>query len=266
MSRWLAEYDKESYKSSKKRRRQAINAVKTGRIKPIGILKHKNIMIISIVVAAIAVAIGALSLYFFVLSADSTVHNSESSNSEQTYQLLTVVNKQNRLEKGYAPQLVDYKNLKVNALLVNDLKRMCDDAKADGIEIKVVSGYVSFDEQEKRYNAKLEEFLSNPDYTRVRAEAAAQKIEPQAGCSETQTGLLIGFDLSDGHSAAYLERNCVNYGFVLRFPYDKEDLTHISYNKSLYRYVGVENAVKMRSYNMCLEEYSEYLTYGNENY
>lgn len=122
-------------------------------------------MIISIVVAAIAVAIGALSLYFFVLSADSTVHNSESSNSEQTYQLLTVVNKQNRLEKGYVPQLVDYKNLKVNALLVNDLKRMCDDAKADGIEIKVVSGYVSFDEQEKRYNAKLEEFLSNPDYT-----------------------------------------------------------------------------------------------------
>lgn len=266
MSRWLAEYDKKSYKSSKKRRRQAINAGKTGRIKPIGILKRKISIIVLAIIIVTAVVIGAISLYIFVISPNSAERNNETLNSEQTDELLMVVNKQNQLDNDYIPQLVDYKNLKVNALLFDDLKRMCDDAKSDGIELKVVSGYVSFDEQAKLYNAKLREFLSNPDYTQVRAESAAQKIEPQAGCSEAQTGLLIGFDLSDEHSAAYLERNCVNYGFVLRFPYDKEDLTHISYNQSLYRYVGVDNAIKMRSYNMCLEEYAEYLADGNENY
>lgn len=266
MSRWLAEYDKKSYKNSKKRRRQAIYAGKTGRIKPIGILKRKISIIISVIFIVTAFVFGIISLYIFVISPNSAEHNNENSNSEQTDELLMVVNKQNQLDKDYIPQLADYKNLRVNALLFDDLKQMCDDAKNDGIELKIVSGYVSFDEQEKLYDEKLREFLSNPDYTQVRAESAAQKVEPQAGCSEAQTGLLIGFDVSDEHSAAYLERNCVNYGFVLRFPYDKEDLTHISYNQSLYRYVGVDNAIKMRSYNMCLEEYAEYLTDGNENY
>lgn len=266
MSRWLAEYDKKSYKSSKRRRRQAIKAGKTGRIKPIGILKTKKSIIFSVIIIIIAVVIGAISLYVFVISPNSSKSNNETSNSEQSDELLMVVNKQNQLDNDYTPQLVDYKNIKVNSLLFNDLRQMCDDAKNDGIELKIVSGYVSFDEQENLYNSKLKEFLSNPDYTQVRAESAAQKVEPQAGCSEAQTGLLIGFDVSDEHSAAYLERNCVNYGFVLRFPNDKEDLTHISYSQSLYRYVGVDNAIKMRSYNMCLEEYAEYLADGNENY
>lgn len=266
MSRWLAEYDKNSYKSSKKRRRQAINAGKTGRIKPIGILKRKISIIVSVIIIVAVVVIGVIFLYNFVISPSSAEHNRESSNYEQANELLMIVNKQNQLDKDYIPQLVDYKNLKVNALLFDDLKQMCDDAKSYGIELKIVSGYVSFDEQEKLYNAKLREFLSNPDYTQVRAESAAQKIEPYAGCSEAQTGLIIGFDLSNEHSAAYLERNCINYGFVLRFPYDKEDLTHISYNQSLYRYVGTDNAIKMRSYNMCLEEYAEYLADKNEDY
>lgn len=145
MSRWLAEYDKKSYKSSKKRRRQAINAGKTGRIKPIGILKRKISIIVLAIIIVTAVVIGVISLYIFVISPNSAERNNETSNSERTDELLMVVNKQNQLDNDYIPQLVDYKNLKVNALLFDDLKRMCDDAKSDGVELKIVSGYVSFE-------------------------------------------------------------------------------------------------------------------------
>ena len=83
---------------------------------------------------------------------------------------------------------------------------------------------------------------------------------PKGGCSEAQTGLLIGFDVADKKTSAFIERECINYGFVQRYPKDKEDVTKISESKTLYRYVGIENAKKMRSFNMCLEEYSEYVS------
>ena len=170
-----------------------------------------------------------------------------------------MVNTATPLPADYVPKLKSYGNFKVNSLAENNLQNFCDRAKETGVEIKLVSSYVSFDEQEKLYNEKLSEFLSNPDYTEVRAQAAAQKLVPKGGCSEAQTGLLIGFDMTDEKTSAFIERECINFGFVQRYPKDKEDVTKISENKTLYRYVGIENAKKMRSFNMSLEEYSEYV-------
>ena len=90
-------------------------------------------------------------------------------------------------------------------------------SRESGVEIKLVSSYVSFDEQETLYHEKLSEFLSNPEYTEVRAQAAAQKLVPKGGCSEAQTGLLIGFDVSNKKTSAFIERECINYGFVQRY-------------------------------------------------
>ena len=118
----------------------------------------------------------------------------------------------------------------------------------------------SFGEQEKLYSEKLSEYLANPDYTEVRAQAAVQKHVPKGGCSEAQTGLLIGFVMTDEKTVAFIERECINYGFVQRYTKDKEDITKMSENETLYRYVGIDNAKKMRSFNMSLEEYSEYVS------
>lgn len=257
MSYGLTPYDKKRYRDSKRRRRQAAKAAKTGRILPFSTARRRLVIAITAVVVVAGVSVGGYFAYNAF--ADKTEPKSaQQIEQEQSEELLRVVNSSNQLSADYVPKLKTYGNFKVNSLAENNLENFCYKAKESGVEIKLVSAYVSFDEQEKLYNKKLSEFLSNPDYTEVRAQAAAQKLVPKGGCSEAQTGLLIGFDMTDEKTSAFIERECINFGFVQRYPKDKEDITKMSENKTLYRYVGIENAKKMRSFNMSLEEYSEY--------
>ena len=61
----------------------------------------------------------------------------------------------------------------------------------------------------------------------------------------------------------WLNKNAEDYGFILRYPEDKANITGIEYEPWHWRYVGKENAVQMNDLNMCLEEYIEYLEYGD---
>lgn len=258
MSYWSS-YDKQSYKDSKKRRRQALKAGQTGKIKPIR--KGKGKVLAVCLAMLIVVGLAAAAVYFCFFCDNSKSSDEKQADLPPSVSLTEVINKQNPLPSSYVPDLTDFGGVSVNTALLDSLKQMCDDAEKQGIELKINSAYVSYEEQNELYNQTLNKLLSDPDYTQVRAEAAAQRLVPQAGCSEAQTGLLLDFDLTDERTLAYLEYNGVKYGFILRYPSDKEDLTHMSYSKTLYRYVGDENAVKMRSFNMCLEEYSEYISY-----
>ena len=65
--------------------------------------------------------------------------------------------------------------------------------------------------------------------------------------------------LPDQRRLEWLKKNAEKYGFVLRYPKDKEDITKIAYESWHWRYVGAENAKKMNELNMCLEEYIQYL-------
>lgn len=259
MSYGLTPYDKKRYRDSKRRRRQAAKAEKTGRILPFSTAKRRIIIVITVAVIVVCAAVGGYFAYNAFADKAET-KSAQQLEQEQSEELLRVVNTSNPLSDDYVPKLTSYGNFKVNSLAENSLENFINKAKESGVKIKLVSAYVSYDEQEKLYNEKLSEFLSNPDYTEVRAQAAAQKLVPKGGCSEAQTGLLVGFDMSDEKTSAFIERECINYGFVQRYPKDKEDITKMSENQTLYRYVGVENAKKMRSFNMCLEEYSEYVS------
>ncbi|OOB78721.1 MAG: hypothetical protein BEN19_08630 [Epulopiscium sp. Nuni2H_MBin003] len=90
----------------------------------------------------------------------------------------------------------------------------------------------------------------------------------QAGKSEHQLGTAIDVMttiMSQRNSNIYefditfhkkwLDYNCKNFGFILRYPKDKEDITNISYRPYHYRYVGINHAIKMYNFNLCLEEY-----------
>ena len=57
----------------------------------------------------------------------------------------------------------------------------------------------------------------------------------------------------------WLIENSYKYGFVLRYPTNKKDITMINYEPWHYRYVGVENATYMKENDMCLEEFIDYL-------
>ena len=109
-------------------------------------------------------------------------------------------------------------------------------------------------------------------------EEYANQIVAPPGRSEHHTGLAI--DLSIKIDGQYDKNNneinkhiknyqaivpyLSQYGFILRYPEDKEDKTKIAYESWHWRYVGEENAKRMNELNMCLEEYVEYLQKGNK--
>ena len=256
----LSPYEKKSYKESKRRRKQALLADETGYIKPYRNRK-KRLTVIIFAIGAILLIAGGVFLWHTTQSpkTDETSHENKINEEE----LLTVVNTQHPLKSDYVPELENFHGFQINPLAADSARALFDEAEKRGIELKLKSAYVSYFEQQELYENVLSQLLANPEYTEVRAEAAARKLVPAAGCSESQTGLLLDFELSDSSAADFLERNSVNFGFILRYPENKEDFTHALPSDSAYRYVGAENAIKLRSYNMCLEEYIEYLQSDN---
>ena len=99
------------------------------------------------------------------------------------------------------------------------------------------------------------------------AEDEAATVVARPGCSEHNTGLAVDVecadfaDLDEGFRDTFayewLMEHCAEYGFILRFPQDKEDITGVIYEPWHYRYVGVEAATEIMSRGLCLEEYLE---------
>ena len=82
--------------------------------------------------------------------------------------------------------------------------------------------------------------------------------------SEHNLGLAVDFNYINNEfektkEFSWLQKNAENYGFILRYNKNKENITQVNYEPWHWRYVGVDNAKKMNELNMCLEEYLEYL-------
>ena len=123
-------------------------------------------------------------------------------------------------------------------------------------DIFVACAFRSYETQDELYRAELE---NNP-------ETGTELVAPP-GYSDHQTGLVfdldrlssdiagIGFD-GTGDTRWFLD-NCANYGFIVRYPEDKVNITKYEYEPWHYRYVGVPHALYMYENNLCLEEYIE---------
>lgn len=178
--------------------------------------------------------------------------------------LLTVVNSAAPVSSDFVPQLSECAGVRVSSLMVNDLNQMLSDAKNAKLNIKVKSAYISFEEQKEKYEKAVSEHKKKNKSSTVKAEAAVKKTTPNAGDSEQQTGLVVELtkpdtkDFSKTAEYDWLIKNCVNYGFVLRYP-EKENTGGLAFSPSMFRYVGVENARMMRSYDMNLDEFVKYL-------
>ncbi len=253
----LSPYEKQQYKESKRRRKQALLQSETGYIKPYKRGK-KHVVLICCAFAALCLAAAAVWFAFKYPSIESKASETEEAVTIDDTQLLRVVDRADPLKASQVPPLTTAGGVEVHQAIAEPLESLLSMAREQGIELRVSEGYVSYDEQSRRYEANLAKYIGDPKYTAVRAQAAAQRAVPEAGCSEAQTGLLLSFDVSDPRAKAFLERECINYGFILRFPSGKEEQTHIDASESLYRYVGEEHAKKMRSFDMCLEEYADY--------
>ncbi|MDD6489614.1 MAG: M15 family metallopeptidase [Clostridia bacterium] len=188
---------------------------------------------------------------------------------ENSEKLMTVVSPDNPLASDYKTDLVQYENIKIDRLVLNGLTQLMEDAKKEKLSLVITSGYVSKDEQDKLYQKEVNRLMQSENYSQARAETQAEKTFPKGNCADEQTGLSVKFSTESGknfeNSKEYiwLMQNAMKYGFVLRYPENKEYETGITANPSLFRYVGTENATKMRTLNMCLDEYAAYLNARN---
>ncbi len=176
---------------------------------------------------------------------------------------LVLANAETPLPDSFQPVLAEFQGVQVEERVLPALEKMVEDAQADGVQLSVVSCYVSPEEQDTEFETRVNALMEQ-GYTRVRAEDSVQKSFGRGGCNESQTGMTVEFssgeeEFSSSAAARWLSKNSILYGFVLRFPQGSEDETGREYDPARYRYVGTENAEKMRQLSMCLEEYAQYL-------
>ena len=153
-----------------------------------------------------------------------------------------IVNKTYSLPSDYDPG--------TSAAAQNAFDEMAAAAMNDGIYLFVNSGYRSYQEQETLYN----------NYAWQRGTDEADKVSSRPGHSEHQTGLTFDvnsteFSFGDTQEAKWLAAHCAEYGFIIRYPQGKEDITGYSYEPWHIRYLGVEKAKEVADSGLCLEEY-----------
>lgn len=166
------------------------------------------------------------------------------------------------LPKDYTPKLapaLTSSNIELDQRICQYYQQMYDAAKQAGCILTPYSGYHSYSLQETTYNRKLNFYLSQ-GFSQQDAEAQTNtKILP-AGCSEHNAGIAVDIvsassDFENTKEYQWLIDNAAEYGFILRYPQDKEAITGVSFQPWHWRFVGVENAKKMTESNQCLEEF-----------
>lgn len=178
---------------------------------------------------------------------------------------LTLVNQDNRLPEDYEMELANIDNLrKFDSRAIGDLKEMIEDVRHDGItNIWVQSAYRDEDLQEKLFNDKIAEY-ERAGKSREEAERLTLQVINRPKTSEHNLGLAVDFnyvneEFDETKAFKWLQENAEDYGFILRYRKDKEEITKVDYEPWHWRYVGVENAKEINRLDMCLEEYVEYL-------
>lgn len=181
--------------------------------------------------------------------------------------LLTIVNSENALPQSYDLNLCTFEGVQIDRAILNDLKKMLSDAKEQNVNLKVIEGYISFDEQKKIYDSEINKVSASEGISRIKAKKQVEEYISLPGKDDHQTGLSVNIvdeaespDFTLTKESAWLQRNSVNYGFIIRYPSGKKSITKKEYNPHFFRYVGTDAAQKMRIMNMCLEEYVSYLS------
>lgn len=181
--------------------------------------------------------------------------------SEEWY--LIVVNRWNEIPEDYSVELTELSNgQKVDSRIYPYLQEMFDAAREDGIYPIVREGYRTSEEQEKIFNEKVQAYI-NEGYSRARAESATKEWVALPGTSEHQLGIAVDINADKIQSTndevyVWLAENAHHYGFILRYPQGKENITGTGYEPWHFRYVGIENAQIIYEKQICLEEFIEY--------
>lgn len=175
---------------------------------------------------------------------------------------LIVVNRWNELPENYSVDLTELSNgQKIDSRIYPALQEMFDAARAEGIYPIVREGYRTAEEQQEILDDKIQAYI-NEGYSRRRAEKTAKEWVALPGTSEHQLGIAVDINAdklkcSNDEVYAWLAENAYKYGFILRYPMGKQEITGTSYEPWHYRYVGEKVAEEIYEQGICLEEYLE---------
>ena len=179
---------------------------------------------------------------------------------------LTLANYENLLPENFTVKVSNIdKTRQFDSRAIGELNDMMNAMKKDGItNVWVQSAYRSVARQKELYDSSVQKYLQQGK-SKEEAEKLTDEYINKPGSSDHNLGLAVDFNYVDNKfekldGFKWLKKNAENYGFVLRYPKDKEEITKIAYESWHWRYVGVEHAKKMNELNMCLEEYIDYLS------
>jgi D-alanyl-D-alanine carboxypeptidase len=185
---------------------------------------------------------------------------------EEQEELLLIVNKDHELETSYQPMLrnICKGRLKAADILYEDLCAMLEDGGQAGYEYWIASAHRDRTYQQGLVDEDVKKYMAK-GYTYEAALQKTYEYTMPAGQSEHETGLaldiLCSTNMMMDESQAYepgnqwLAAHCHEYGFILRYPADKEDVTGIKYEPWHFRYVGKEAAAYLRNKGWTLEEF-----------
>ena len=136
---------------------------------------------------------------------------------------------------------------------------MFDDCRAAGYQLFVREGYRTHADQQQLMDEKVQAYR-NEGYGQDEAESLAKQWVAVPGTSEHELGIAVDINADTSVSSSdavygWLEQNSYLYGFILRYPADKTEITGISNEPWHFRYVGKEAAQTIHEKGLCLEEY-----------
>ncbi len=185
---------------------------------------------------------------------------------------IMLINKQHSIPEDYEFTLATIKgSMKCDERIIPELQEMMQAAKDDGVSLVIRSPYRDYERQIYLFNRKIKNYMKGQMSYLESYRTTAQAVtvpgasEHQVGLalditSDTYTSLTEGF--ADTQAGKWLAQHSYEYGFILRYPDGKQDITGISFEPWHFRYVGKVAAKYIYDHELTLEEFTAQL---NEN-
>ncbi len=189
--------------------------------------------------------------------------------SEKDQWYLKLVNAKNPMTQEDVPEVatetIDSNGYQVHARIMDDLEDMFAAARAAGRNPVICSAFRAWDTQEYLYQNKIQRVMAEEGLPEDQAAVEAGTVVAVPGTSGIQIGLALDIVSSEymnldekqmeTEDQQWLMENSWKYGFILRYPLDKSDITGIIFEPWHYRYVGKEAAKEIYEQDITLEEY-----------
>lgn len=179
---------------------------------------------------------------------------------------IMLINKQHPIPEDYEFTLATIKgSMKCDERIIPELQQMMQEAKKDGVTLVIRSPYRDYERQIYLFNRKVKGYMKKKMSYLESYRTTAQAVTIP-GASEHQAGLALDIT-SDSYSTLtqgfaetqagqWLAEHSYEYGFILRYPEGKEDITGISFEPWHFRYVGKAAAKYMYDHDLTLEEFT----------